>query len=90
MDLVVDVSKLNNIDIEGTQLKATNYFLICNLSIVLLYFLQIQDIVQMQQLLTVFRIDEENNNDVDVAILQAFLKGAVWSNVYVGIHLALY
>ncbi|MCJ8732785.1 hypothetical protein PDJAM_G00215280 [Pangasius djambal] len=35
---------------------------------------KIQDIVQIPQLLTVFRIDEEKNNDVDVAILQAFLK----------------
>ncbi|TSK92937.1 Transient receptor potential cation channel subfamily M member 2 [Bagarius yarrelli] len=35
---------------------------------------KIQDIVQTPQLLTVFRIDEEKNNDVDVAILQAFLK----------------
>ncbi|XP_053482029.1 transient receptor potential cation channel subfamily M member 2 [Ictalurus furcatus] len=35
---------------------------------------KIQDIVQFPQLLTVFCIDEEKNNDVDVAILQAFLK----------------
>ncbi|XP_058248309.1 transient receptor potential cation channel subfamily M member 2 [Hemibagrus wyckioides] len=35
---------------------------------------KIQDIIQIPQLLTVFRIDEEKNNDVDVAILQAFLK----------------
>lgn len=41
------------------------------------YFAQIQDIVKMPQLLTVFRIDEEKNYDVDVAILQAFLKGAM-------------
>lgn len=54
------------------------------------YFSQIQDIVQMRQLLTVFRIDEEKNNDVDVAILQAFLKGAVWSHFHTGIHFALH
>ncbi|KAK3543297.1 hypothetical protein QTP70_014040 [Hemibagrus guttatus] len=35
---------------------------------------KIQDIIQIPQLLTVFRIEEEKNNDVDVAILQAFLK----------------
>ncbi|XP_053352590.1 transient receptor potential cation channel subfamily M member 2 [Clarias gariepinus] len=35
---------------------------------------KIQDIIQKPQLLTVFRIDEEKNNDLDVAILQAFLK----------------
>lgn len=44
----------------------------------------------MAQLLTVFRIDEEENSDVDVAILQAFLKGAIWSNVYIGVHLTLH
>ncbi|KAG9349264.1 hypothetical protein JZ751_027707 [Albula glossodonta] len=36
---------------------------------------KIQDIIRTPQLLTVFRIDEEGQNDVDVAILQALLKG---------------
>lgn len=44
---------------------------------VLPFFVQIQDIVRFPQLLTVFRTDEEKTNDVDVAILQAFLKGAI-------------
>lgn len=30
----------------------------------------------MDHLLTVFRFDEEKNSDVDVAILQALLKGS--------------
>ncbi|KAI4893011.1 hypothetical protein NFI96_027337 [Prochilodus magdalenae] len=37
---------------------------------------KIQDIVRMRQLLTVFCIDEEKNSDLDVAILQAFLKAS--------------
>ncbi|XP_055727936.1 transient receptor potential cation channel subfamily M member 2 isoform X3 [Salvelinus fontinalis] len=35
---------------------------------------KIQDIVRMPQLLTVFRMSEDNHGDVDVAILQALLK----------------
>lgn len=38
-------------------------------------FLQIQDIIRMPHLLTVFRVSEESHGDVDVAILQALLKG---------------
>ncbi|XP_066542051.1 transient receptor potential cation channel subfamily M member 2-like isoform X2 [Hoplias malabaricus] len=37
---------------------------------------KIQDIIRNQQLLTVFCIDEEKNIDLDVAILQAFLKAS--------------
>ncbi|XP_062862686.1 transient receptor potential cation channel subfamily M member 2 [Trichomycterus rosablanca] len=37
---------------------------------------KIQDIARMPELLTVFRIDEEKNCDVDVAILHAFLKAS--------------
>ncbi|XP_051566552.1 transient receptor potential cation channel subfamily M member 2 [Myxocyprinus asiaticus] len=37
---------------------------------------KIQDIIRMPHLLTVFRIDEEKNCDVDVAILQALLKAS--------------
>ncbi|XP_072541667.1 transient receptor potential cation channel subfamily M member 2 [Salminus brasiliensis] len=37
---------------------------------------KIQDIIRMPQLLTVFRIDEDKNSDLDVAILQAFLKAS--------------
>ncbi|KAG9271648.1 transient receptor potential cation channel subfamily M member 2-like [Astyanax mexicanus] len=37
---------------------------------------KIQDIIRMPELLTVFRIDEEKNCDLDVAILQAFLKAS--------------
>ncbi|XP_073710850.1 transient receptor potential cation channel subfamily M member 2 isoform X2 [Misgurnus anguillicaudatus] len=37
---------------------------------------KIQDIIRMPHLLTVFRIDEEKNSDVDVAILQALLKAS--------------
>ncbi|MGH0130904.1 UNVERIFIED_CONTAM: hypothetical protein FKN15_059625 [Acipenser sinensis] len=37
---------------------------------------KIQDIVRMQQLLTVFRLEKEDQNDVDVAILQALLKAS--------------
>ncbi|XP_066542040.1 transient receptor potential cation channel subfamily M member 2-like [Hoplias malabaricus] len=37
---------------------------------------KIQDILRMQHLLTVFCIDEEKNSDLDVAILQAFLKAS--------------
>lgn len=33
----------------------------------------------MPHLLTVFRIDEDKNYDVDVAILQALLKGMITS-----------
>lgn len=36
---------------------------------------QIQDIISMSHLLTVFRVCEDNHGDVDVAILQALLKG---------------
>ncbi|XP_028971789.2 transient receptor potential cation channel subfamily M member 2 isoform X3 [Esox lucius] len=35
---------------------------------------KIQDMIQMSQLLTVFRISEDDHGDVDVAILQALLK----------------
>uniref|UniRef100_A0A8C7TEZ4 TRPM SLOG domain-containing protein n=1 Tax=Oncorhynchus mykiss TaxID=8022 RepID=A0A8C7TEZ4_ONCMY len=35
---------------------------------------KIQDIIRMPQLLTVFRMSEDNHDDVDVAILQALLK----------------
>ncbi|XP_066544628.1 transient receptor potential cation channel subfamily M member 2 [Amia ocellicauda] len=41
---------------------------------------KIQDIIRMRQLLTVFRIDEEGHNDVDVAILQALLKASKTSD----------
>lgn len=37
--------------------------------------IQIQDIIRMSHLLTVFRVCEDNHGDVDVAILQALLKG---------------
>lgn len=37
--------------------------------------LQIQDIIRMSHLLTVFRVSEDNHSDMDVAILQALLKG---------------
>ncbi|XP_076858615.1 transient receptor potential cation channel subfamily M member 2 isoform X2 [Brachyhypopomus gauderio] len=37
---------------------------------------KLQDIVRMPHLLTVFYIDEEKKNDLDVAILQAFLKAS--------------
>lgn len=37
--------------------------------------LQIQDIVRRRQLLTVFREGKDGQQDVDVAILQALLKG---------------
>uniref|UniRef100_A0A8C1M7Y9 Transient receptor potential cation channel, subfamily M, member 2 n=1 Tax=Cyprinus carpio TaxID=7962 RepID=A0A8C1M7Y9_CYPCA len=37
---------------------------------------KIQDIIRMPHLLTVFRIDEDKNYDVDVAILQALLKAS--------------
>ncbi|XP_077072333.1 transient receptor potential cation channel subfamily M member 2-like isoform X3 [Siphateles boraxobius] len=37
---------------------------------------KIQDIIRMPHLLTVFRIDEDKNCDVDVAILQALLKAS--------------
>ncbi|MGH0117658.1 UNVERIFIED_CONTAM: hypothetical protein FKN15_041850 [Acipenser sinensis] len=37
---------------------------------------KIQDIVRMQQLLTVFRLEKEDQNDVDVAIIQALLKAS--------------
>ncbi|XP_041921258.1 transient receptor potential cation channel subfamily M member 2 [Alosa sapidissima] len=37
---------------------------------------KIQDIIRMPHLLTVFRMDEDKNSDVDVAILQAFLKAS--------------
>lgn len=36
---------------------------------------QIQDIIRMSHLLTVFGVCEDNQGDVDVAILQALLKG---------------
>ncbi|MBN3295181.1 TRPM2 protein, partial [Amia calva] len=41
---------------------------------------KIQDIIRMRQLLTVFQIDEEGHNDVDVAILQALLKASKTSD----------
>lgn len=37
---------------------------------------QIQDIVRMTHLLSVFRTSEDNHGDVDMAILQALLKGS--------------
>lgn len=37
--------------------------------------LQIQDIVRRRQLLTIFREGKDGQHDVDVAILQALLKG---------------
>ncbi|KAJ8253025.1 hypothetical protein GJAV_G00208300 [Gymnothorax javanicus] len=37
---------------------------------------KIQDILRTPELLTVFRIDEEGQNDVDVAILRALLKAS--------------
>lgn len=39
---------------------------------------QIQDIVRSRQLLTVFREGKDGQQDVDVAILQALLKGEWW------------
>lgn len=38
--------------------------------------LQVQDIVRRRQLLTIFREGKDGQQDVDVAILQALLKGA--------------
>lgn len=38
--------------------------------------MQIQDIVRRRQLLTIFREGKDGQQDVDVAILQALLKGA--------------
>lgn len=42
-----------------------------------LFLWQIQDIIRMSHLLTVFRVNKDNHEDVDVdvAILQALLKG---------------
>lgn len=40
--------------------------------------LQIQDIVRRRQLLTIFREGKDGQQDVDVAILQALLKGEGW------------
>uniref|UniRef100_H3B0C1 Transient receptor potential cation channel subfamily M member 2 n=1 Tax=Latimeria chalumnae TaxID=7897 RepID=H3B0C1_LATCH len=37
---------------------------------------KIQDIVRMQQLLTVFRVDKEGQQDIDIAILRALLKAS--------------
>nr|XP_046260808.1 transient receptor potential cation channel subfamily M member 2 [Scatophagus argus] len=37
---------------------------------------KIQDIIRMSHLLTVFRVTEDNHNDVDMAILQALLKAS--------------
>ncbi|XP_067459474.1 transient receptor potential cation channel subfamily M member 2-like isoform X1 [Thunnus thynnus] len=37
---------------------------------------QIQDIIRMSHLLTVFRVSEDNQREVDVAILQALLKAS--------------
>lgn len=37
--------------------------------------LQIQDIVRRRQLLTIFREGKDGQHDVDMAILQALLKG---------------
>lgn len=37
--------------------------------------MQIQDIVRRRQLLTIFREGKDGQQDVDVAILQALLKG---------------
>lgn len=39
------------------------------------FLCQIQDIIRMSHLLTVFRASDDNHGDVDVAILQALLKG---------------
>ena len=36
---------------------------------------QIQDIIRMSHLLTVFRISEEQQGELDVAIILALLKG---------------
>lgn len=41
--------------------------------------LQIQDIVRRRQLLTIFREGKDGQQDVDVAILQALLKGEGWA-----------
>lgn len=38
--------------------------------------MQVQDIVRRRQLLTIFREGKDGQQDVDVAILQALLKGA--------------
>lgn len=43
------------------------------------HLLQIQDIVRRRQLLTVFREGKDGQQDVDVAILQALLKGEALS-----------
>ena len=40
-----------------------------------IHSLQIQDIVRRRQLLTIFREGKDGQQDVDVAILQALLKG---------------
>ncbi|XP_041921280.1 transient receptor potential cation channel subfamily M member 2-like [Alosa sapidissima] len=37
---------------------------------------KIQDIIRMPHLLTVFHVDEDKNSDMDVAILQAYLKAS--------------
>lgn len=41
--------------------------------------MQIQDIVRRRQLLTIFREGKDGQQDVDVAILQALLKGEGWA-----------
>lgn len=46
-------------------------YILCTVS----FLCQIQDIIRMPHLLTIFRISEDNHGDVDVAILQALLKG---------------
>ncbi|XP_041117862.1 transient receptor potential cation channel subfamily M member 2-like isoform X2 [Polyodon spathula] len=43
---------------------------------ILEWTMKIQDIVRMQQLLTVFQLEKEDQNDMDVAILQALLKAS--------------
>lgn len=39
------------------------------------FLCQIQDIIRMSHLLTVFRVSEDHQGDVDVAILRALFKG---------------
>lgn len=49
--------------------------LCCNSFISVSFVCQIQDIIRMSHLLTIFRVGPDNQGDVDVAILQALLKG---------------
>ncbi|XP_059823427.1 transient receptor potential cation channel subfamily M member 2 [Hypanus sabinus] len=43
---------------------------------IILWTKKVQDIIRMQDLLTVFQADASGNNDLDVAILQALLKAS--------------